>query len=305
MTLSSVVGFLVMTGVLVPKPETRATYQYLFVISLGYGHLIGGAYFARHRIASLAPRQVPGSLFWAWVVLGILNLFALYGWVASYLSLAFAPLVAVSVWHTVENDLALARAYEKNLSLTPVLRGWAENLISFGLSAWILALSAAVLVSPEWGGELGSGSLDNRVLRWVSGACGCGLLLKGTGANRVLGTLLVAASFLLPTQIPANWPIRFSDVFTLVTLYHLVSWLVFWSDRLRIAEPTRRRQIHRSLAVVHLPPFALCALLAIAPHPATHLFREAVFSPAIYLFWSILHVVQTALVRGRSLRSAA
>jgi hypothetical protein len=84
-------------------------------------------------------------------------------------------------------------------------------------------------------------------------------------------------------------PGRFGDVFSAVTLYHLVAWVAF--ARARGASPLR-------LAALHAGPAALCAALWLAPEPGAAPLRAIVFSPGLYLFWSALHVVQTARARA-------
>jgi hypothetical protein len=82
---------------------------------------------------------------------------------------------------------------------------------------------------------------------------------------------------------------RFGDVFSAVTLYHLVAWLGF--ALARGASPRR-------LAALHAVPALACGALWLAPEPNG--LRAAAFSPALYLFWSALHVLQTAGARRRS-----
>jgi len=82
---------------------------------------------------------------------------------------------------------------------------------------------------------------------------------------------------------------RFGDVFSAVTLYHLVAWLAFASARGASAA---------RLVVLHAGPALACGGLWLAPEPAAAALRAVAFSPGIYLFWSALHVLQTA--RGRA-----
>jgi hypothetical protein len=97
------------------------------------------------------------------------------------------------------------------------------------------------------------------------------------------GLVLAFAGWALPD------PGRFGDVFSAVTLYHLVAWLAFASAR--GANWTR-------LVVLHAGPALACGALWLAPEPGAAALRALVFSPGIYLFWSALHVLQTA--RGRA-----
>ncbi|GAG34313.1 unnamed protein product [marine sediment metagenome] len=53
------------------------------------------------------------------------------------------------------------------------------------------------------------------------------------------------------------------------------------------------------LALVHLPPAALAGFLMAWAPPALSGVREVVFGPGVYSFFALLHVLQTAWVRGR------
>jgi hypothetical protein len=79
---------------------------------------------------------------------------------------------------------------------------------------------------------------------------------------------------------------RFGDVFSAVTLHHLLAWLGF--ALARGASPRR-------LAALHAVPTLACAALWLAPEGGA--LRSVAFSPALYLFWSALHVLQTARAR--------
>jgi hypothetical protein len=93
--------------------------------------------------------------------------------------------------------------------------------------------------------------------------------------------------------------VHFGDFFSALTLYHLVQFLWLFADRIRaIPEPAARRSVIRRLAWVHVPAIVLCAFLLLLPSDLLGTLRYAVFSPGIYLFWSVLHVVQTLVVRG-------
>jgi hypothetical protein len=81
---------------------------------------------------------------------------------------------------------------------------------------------------------------------------------------------------------------RFGDVFSAVTLHHLLAWL-----GLRIA---RGASLLR-LAALHAGPALACAALWLAP-PAAEPLRTFAFSPGVYLFWSALHALQTARARA-------
>ena len=85
--------------------------------------------------------------------------------------------------------------------------------------------------------------------------------------------------------------IHFADVFATTTLFHLLSWLEVG---------IRRRP--RLVARVHLAGgLASAASLALPGGVGAEL-RAIVFSPGLYLFWSALHVAQTAYARQAATR---
>jgi len=111
---------------------------------------------------------------------------------------------------------------------------------------------------------------------WVSGASAGGLAQE-----------LATAAFILPTT------------------YHLVSWIVFSLDRARwlarAGEAQRAQRLRRRLLVHHGVAVALSGVLLAGVAPAmTGLF----FSPVLYLFWSSIHVLDTAAARSLPARLA-
>jgi hypothetical protein len=289
-----------------PDRDAREQALYLLVISVGYGHLIGAVVFGRRRLAALRPRSVASPLFWSLVVATTANVFVLYAWIGRSTSVLFVPLLAVSVWHIAENDLGLARAYRHGLRLGPVGRGLTERVSALGITALVVALALATL-SPDDTQALLAGTGLERAgnLAYRVGAATCGFLIffstRGAGSTRVLGAVVVATAAVIPDTIPLTSGVGFSDVFSAVTLYHLVSWLVFSADRARAEGGQQAASTVGRLFAVHVPPVAVCGGLLWWPDPGAVLLQKALFSPAIYLFWSVLHVVQTALAR----RSAA
>jgi len=254
-TAGLVAAFLLATHAQWPDPQARSERQYLFVIALGYGHLIGAAVFGRQRTRRLAPAGVSPRLFKLFVGVGVLNLFALYAWLSNVWLAFFLPLLAVSLWHIVENDLALGRAYGERLALGGLPRSREHQLAALGVTALLLALAA------------GSAALPGGLLRF-----------PGFG---------------------------FGDFFSAVTLYHLVQFLVFFADRARtLPQQAERRRLWRRIAWVHLPPALLCTALLLAPGERFGALRYAIFSPQIFLFWSVLHVAQTIAARGIERRVA-
>jgi hypothetical protein len=113
------------------------------------------------------------------------------------------------------------------------------------------------------------------------------VLPRGAGGRAL--PLACAALVLALAHRALPDPGRFGDVFSAVTLYHLVAWIVF--ARARGASPLR-------LAALHAGPAAVCGALWLAPEPGVAPLRAIAFSPGLYLFWSALHVVQTARARA-------
>lgn len=306
MTAGFVLSFLFATRAVWTDPIDRAQAQYLFVITLGYGHLIGGAVFSRRRLESLAPAAAPRALVASFRLVSLATLFVGYGLLLNaWRSLLFA-LFAVSVWHIVENDLAVEGAYRHRLQLGPLPRDLGHHALAIGLTALVSALAQATLAHPDLAAALHGtvlGEARNGPMRALAGAAGAFLIfrhrLQGRGAS---GAGLIAVACVLPGDLSrTSWP-AFGDVFSAATLYHLVQWLVFFGDRSKRGAPGGEANptaiVWRRIAWVHAPPVALCALVLAVPFNGSGPIAYAVFSPAIYLFWSVLHVVQTAIVRG-------
>ena len=223
-TLGFVAAFLVASHLAVRQAEARSHAQYLFVITLGYGHLLGAALGARRR-ARASP--LGGSFVVVTIVVG----FALYReGVDAWPGLAF-PLLALSVWHFTENDVAMARALRTGAALGPL--PWSRRAHAAPLVVALGIVAAALAAAPEPG---------------------------------LLGDLFAAA-----------------------TLFHLVGWLLFL-----IARGTSAWR----LFALHVPAFALSGGLLAASPDAVPWLREWLTSPAVYLYWASLHVVDTLLLRG-------
>ena len=149
--------------------------------------------------------------------------------------------------------------------------------------------------------------VDNSPIRFLAVVCALPLMVRGpTLQRRLLGLGLAGAGIAIPRSVA--W-LAFGDFFFITMLYHFVSWLILFADRAR-ANPGERRRIWLRLLGVHVPPLLVSAALLL-PHPALAQLRFLMFLPVIYLFWSLGHILQTALLRGiesresRSLRGAA
>lgn len=225
LTAALVAAFLAASHLTFPAGGARAHAQVLFVTTLGYGHLIGAA--VRPRRLNGGAGRLARSLALVTIATGLVLYTAA---VSTWPALVYFWL-ALSVWHIVENDAAMAGALRAGRSLAPLARSARAQAVSLGLAATIGL--AAFAVSHDTG--------------------------------------------------------LFADLFSAVTLYHLIGWLVF----LRARGTSAAR-----LAALHAPAFALAGLLVVGPAGAEPLLRDWVFSPALYLYWSSLHVAHTIWLRG-------
>lgn len=257
-----VLAFLAVTHLLESDEGSRAQWQYRLVIALGWGHLL--APLARRRGGE-------GRAGRAWLLGVCLTswLFALYAALLARWPGVVVAALAISTWHTVENDRALGRIAPHALALPPLSRRLRDHL---------LPLCATVCV-----GLLALGTRD-----------GSTLLTLGGDAT------WVRVASLLPGQRWSGW-LGLSDLFVLVTLHHLLSWLLLAVARLREARREGRAgaaSLRRRLLATHLPSMALCAALAVVRCPVLDPLRTLMLAPGVYLFWSLLHVGQTAWLRG-------
>jgi membrane protease YdiL (CAAX protease family) len=173
-------------------------------------------------------------------------------------ALALGPLLVLSAWHTTENDLALDAAYAGGLRMPGLPR-------TPGRQAVVLVATAVL----------------------------CTVFALTDGAGEVLPGLQASPR-------PGGPP--FADVFALFGFYHLASWGLLLGDRRRsLAAAGRRvaaRQLVRRVAAVHAVAAVPCAAALLLPGAGAAVARAWLFAPGLYLFWSALHVLQTAAARG-------
>ncbi|MBW2695878.1 MAG: hypothetical protein JRE70_05350 [Deltaproteobacteria bacterium] len=308
-------GYLTAAGVFVPDASLRSELHYALVITIGYGHLVGAAIFSSDRIGAAirsaatpawlrSGRAVLTPIVWALALLASTLLFGAYVRALVHTPEIVLMLLAISTWHTVENDQALTSIYARERRTGPLPRAVDPHLSALGVTALVLAVAAASL------GEADPASLivaSSAASEWVAtrltlpartlaAVCGGVLILRATSRSATLGgTSIVISSALIPTDLTHLAWLSFSDVFAATSLYHLASWLWLSVGRLR---DQRRRGAMVTLAFIHLLPAALCVgLLCMREGTAVGPFAAAYFSPAIYLYWSILHVGQSLLVR--------
>ena len=266
--------FLMVTHAWIPEAEVRASAQYLFVVTLGYGHLLGAVVVPRSRPAPAAPGS-PRALLSSFRAVSALTGFAAYAWAIARVPALILPLLAVSAWHTVENDLAIGRAYASGLRVGPLPRSRTHHVVSLGVTGLVVVLGT-------W------------TESWRELATSVAWAATGGGASAALSSR--------PGSAPLSGWLDLPDLFVLVTLHHLLSWLVLLADRVRAlrqgGRPREATDLWTRLVGVHLAPALVCgALLALpsARDGSVHLF---VFGPAVYLYWSVLHVIQTSWRRG-------
>jgi hypothetical protein len=256
-TASIVAAYLAAAAWAVPDPARRAALHYAVVTGFGYGHLLGAA-------------KLPGSSMleracWA---LGFVNALVLYGLAIGRFPALVLGLLAISVWHTVENDLALGPAHAAGQRLGPHARGARALLGCAVATAVVLALAAATLGPEELGPAL------------------AGIPLA-PAAHRALGALGLVGR------------IHFGDVFAAATLHHLVSFALLLGARFRAlarGDPRAARRFAGRVAALHAAPLAVLALLPLGGPDAVAV-RSALGAPPVYLFLSVLHVAQTSWLR--------
>lgn len=312
LSLTVVAGYLAVSHALIEDPLRRADFHYGAVISLGYGHLVGAAFFARHRLAhglAGATNHIfrraggrlgllsPGSrnaLGWLWILTGLILLYAAYAVLLTWSIGLALPLLAISTWHSVENDLALESIYASRLRTAPLPRSPEIHLAALGVTAGLLAWAGAALLDPHTTAEAPA----TLALRTLAALCGALLVLRAQGTGpEWAGLGLIGVSAVAPHWILAGGRVGFADLFTASVLYHLVSWGLLSLERCRRFDAPEH--MVRDLAVVHLLPVALLASTFAWPEAWGQSLRASFFSPFVYLFWSVVHVLQTAWLRIR------
>lgn len=265
LALAIVAAFLGLLRWLAPAPTERAVWLYLVALPLGYGHLIGAAVFSRSRLGRTRGTMGSRLLSFAFASSTVLTLVAGYTWALH--SSVLQPLVLVPML---------------------LLSAWhiAENDLALG-RAYRDALRLGALTR-----ALG----HHGIALALTAGVGVAALSTAEGAlfsRAYLGDLLVR---------PQAW-LSLDELASGVLLYHAVSWLLFFEDRARSLRPRAAidaARLRRRVFALHAAPLALNAALYLWL-PAVHFYVAA---PALYLFWSVLHAIQTAAVRGLEPRAA-
>lgn len=289
---AAVACYLIAARAALPGDAERAALHYAVVATLGYGHLLGAALGA-DRAGTRRSALRSACLLVAGANAVLLGGLALERWPALVL-----VLLGVSLWHVVENDLALAGAYARDHRPGPLARDLDGQLGCLGATLLGIGLARGALAPAELGPVLAASPLAAAGPPLFGlAAAAAGLALLARRRRRSLGAALAAAGIALAATGRA--PLSFGDVFAASTLHHLVSWLVLLADRRRAVAaraPAQARALARRVLLAHLAPAAL--LLALRFDPSGSALRALLLSPALYLLLSTLHVAQTALVRG-------
>jgi len=170
-TLGTVVAFLLATHALLPEAQERSSHQYLLVIALGYGHLLGAA-------GGALDAAVRAPLAAAFGAASAASAFVLYlEGVAAWPGVPFV-LLALSVWHFAENDRALARALASGGALGALPRGARAHAAPAAVTVAVIA--AALAASPDAGllGDVFSAATLFHLVGWLA-------FLLARGASRV------------------------------------------------------------------------------------------------------------------------
>jgi hypothetical protein len=173
-TLGVVFVFLVATHAALPEAEQRSHAQYLLVIALGYGHLLGAA-------GGVLRAAVRAPLAAAFGAASVASAFVLYlEGVAAWPGVPFA-LLALSVWHFAENDRALARALASGRALGALPRGARAQAAPLAVTATVIA--GALAAAPDAGrlGDVFSAATLFHLVGWLAF-----LLARGARVSRLL-----------------------------------------------------------------------------------------------------------------------
>lgn len=139
LSIALVALYLAMAFALEPDPRARGDLHVRLVLTLGYGHLLASVVRARtHDTVGTATRA---ARWWALLL-------------AAYLAYAElcrrwpplpAVLVAISAWHTIENDRAIRRcARDAPRPIAALARSWRSHAIDAALSVALAGSAAAV-----------------------------------------------------------------------------------------------------------------------------------------------------------------
>ena len=265
LALAVVVAFLGLARWLAPAPAERAVWLYLIALPLGYGHVIGAAVFSRSR----RPRsKAPGNsrlLLAAFIASSLLTLMFLFSWALR--STALQPLVLVPIL---------------------VIFGWhiVENDLALGRS-YADGLRLGLVLR---------GARQHAIALVLT--AGISLVAFSTREGAHFSRVYFGAA-----PVPVQPWLTLDELATAFLLYHTVSWLLFFEDRVRALRQTSASEaarLRRRVLAFHGLPVLLNAVLYLWL-PSAFVYVAA---PSLYFFWSALHAMHTAWVRGLEPRTS-
>jgi hypothetical protein len=189
LTTGSIVAALLIASHLgFPGAEARSSFQHGYVISLGYGHMIGASW----------PRGFGLGAAFVSVTIGVgfvLYVPALTAWPG----LAFV-LLALSVWHFTENDVALAQALAAGRPLGSLSRAARAHAIPTLAALAIVAAAIAAAPDPSRLADLFAATTLFHLVGWL-----VFLIARGTSRRRLLilhapPLALCAGLFVMPAD---------------------------------------------------------------------------------------------------------
>jgi hypothetical protein len=138
----AIVG-LVMTaaGLLAPDPAAARYWLFCVALPVGYGHLLAAFWYSRHKLPA---RGLDLALLGSCLVTALCAYSGALRGPARFACLA--ALLFASVWHTVENDLQLARAYRGGLRLGALPRAARHHALAL---IGTLLVGSAALATPD------------------------------------------------------------------------------------------------------------------------------------------------------------
>jgi hypothetical protein len=289
--------YLLATQHLWPDPTQRGAWHFVLVLVFGYGHLLGSAVSVRsgRPRSSMTPRT---SARTATLILGVSFIPIAYATLIDWLPAVTLALLAVSIWHTVENDAVFGRWYADDFRPPPLGDDPRHHLRIAGATLLVVAFGTACLARVPIP-SLGIGIPVPQAAFGLRCATLCvAAFLAGPpgGRDRRSALALLALALGMPWRPEHHLDIRYADFFAIATLYHLFSWSIALFHRLRLggAHPGLARRV----ALCHGIPAAIALAAHAAPPPVRSDLIGTLFSPSLYLYYSMLHVVQTVWTRS-------
>jgi len=122
-----------------PVASIREQWIYACITTLGYGHLLGAAWFAPRRSPAGPNSRAPQLLKASFIATSIGTGFCLYALLLERTLIIALPLVLLSLWHAVENEIALGSNATGGVRLPPIPLALRDH-------AWLIASAPLVLL---------------------------------------------------------------------------------------------------------------------------------------------------------------